>query len=461
MNAVLPFAGAAIRAVGAGSRVARYATTAAKYGRLAVKSKAVRALVASAVAKGAENATKHDSKRRRTNAMMAPPQGRTVRGRRGKTVKRKHKGKNQTTLKDCLSKGFAFTTEITGAVNDPNCVYLCTQSYTQVGLVEVAVASILRKLFHKGCGWTAESFEERIPGYNGYVNDSDGWRIELYSQDRVTGTYSVYAYDLGTAETMRTLVGDTAAGLAANMAIIMNPIKLYSSGYGDAVNTSNILEPFKLRLFAKDGNVTTFWHCVADLNLRDTICHFMSHVRFRMQNRTVSDSGLSITNDLTVNPISGKVFDFTNGHPKTRVDGTFQLEIMNPEKGVNLQRAATFSIGAQKTIPNKGIFKNCIGSKNLHMEPGQMNTTQYKHTGKNHFLAMLRKLHVGKGNGVTLNTGIGYSQLIALEDDLNYNQVQKVLVVYECIRTMGCYVTTAKGKPSQVAFTQTTQNDTT
>ena len=414
-------------------------------------------------------AGKHDStqtKKVRTNERSAQTTktgtGRTTYGRRGNTTSRKKKkSKKGTNITECKIKGFANTTEVTGAVNDPNCVYISTQSYSQVGLVEAAVAAIFRKLFQKACGWTAENYEERIPGYNGYVNNSDGWRIEMYSVNRDAGTYSPYVYTLGTTETMRTLVGDTAAGLTASAAAIMNPIKLYSSGYGDSTNPTNILEPFKMRLFALDGNTGSYWHCVADLNLRNTVIHYASSVRLRLQNRTVADSGSSATTDITVNPIGGKIYDFSSAHPKSRVDGAFALDNMSPTLGVNVQRAASFPIGAQKTAPAKGIFSNCLNVKPIHMEPGQMATTYYKHDGKLGFLNFLTKLHVGTGTNTTIRTGIGYSQLISLEDDLNYDQVQKILVVYEMTRTYGCWASTKKNKPAQVGYTQATVSNVT
>ena len=443
-----------------GRKAAKAAISAAsqgfKYAQAKKKGSAARKLPANPMYVGTKSKT--------TNPANVGQSGRglTMYGKRGKTLNaRRRKGKPSSTIQQCMMKGFYHTTEIIGTVNDPNCVYIVAQSYPQVALIEIAVASLLRKLFKKGAGWNCVNYEERIPGYPGYVNDADGWRIEMYSQNRDLNTVTTYAYNTVTTETIKTLVGDIGAGITANMAVIMNPILGYSAGYSYGANITNILEPFKFRLFARDGNVTNFYHAVADLNLHNETIHFCSSVRTRLQNRTVSDSGLSITNDITVNPVSGKVYDFSNAHPATRVDGTWLMEQSTPHYGLNLQRAAQFSIGAQKTVPEKKIFTNCTGVRPISMEPGQQATTYFTHSGKNLFLKLLQKIHVGAGDTTQIRMGVGASQMIALEEDLNYSASQKVLIVSETVRKIGCWSKTGKDGPAQSGYTQLTLSNTT
>jgi len=369
---------------------------------------------------------------------------------------RKPKRKPKNNINKFLKYGFITNTEVTGAVNDPDCVYISTQSYPQQHLIEVAVAALLRKLFKKGAEWNCTSIDERIPGYSGWVSNGDGWRIELYSENKGDGTVTTYVYNTATTDTIAKIVGNVGTGTAPLAPQIMDAFFVYSSGYGPGSDLANIVEPFKMRLFGKDGNVTSFWHHRADLNLRCEKIHFTSFTRLRLQNRTVSDGNTNLTNDITCNPIGGKCFYFSNAVPKTKVDSTYLMEIMNSQYGINLQRGASFPMAVQKTTPLKQIFKNCTKVDSVHMNPGEMKEVSQKHNATLTFLTLLRKIHMGTYTNLVYGNGVGKSQMVCLEDDLNFARVQPVYVVYELMRRVGCWAETSKMAPAQGGFTQLT-----
>lgn len=415
----------------------------------------------SAVTSGLDKRMKTSAATARANlAGFNATKGRRAGKRRTKGFRKPLKKKYDNNYK-FLQYGFLTSTEVTGSVNDPDCVYLAFQSYPQRHLVEVAVAAMLRKLFKKGAEWNCTALNERIPGYNGWISNGDGWKIELYLEDKATGTVNTYSYETATDETIELITGNYGNSVAARANLIMDALFNYSAGFGPGSNAANTFEPFKIRLFGRDGNVTSFWHHRADLNLRCEKLHYKSYVKVRTQNRTVSDAATNLTNDITCNPIGGKVFKFSNAVPKLKVDGAWQLETINSKFGVNLQRAATMALAVQRTTPLKAIWKNCESADPIHMNPGEMKETNLYHQGSMSFNSFLRKLHVGEQTNQTVNSGIGKSMMLCLEDDLNFARVQKVLVVYELMRRVGVWFETTKSTPSQGGFTQLTVSNVT
>lgn len=355
------------------------------------------------------------------------------------------------------SYGFENKVTVTGAVNDPNAVYLAHQTNPAEGTLEFVVASLIRKLFKKAVNINITDVNQVIANASGTGATAVGWRIELFMRNPADNFEQSNTYDFGVNETIKSLVGDVGNAFTPTALLIMNAFKNFSAGSG-SVGGFNTLEPVKFTLYNNDG---TNWDKVGDINLKNELVVYYASSNIRVQNRTKSDNATDLANDITHNPIHGKVYDLHGPVPKLKIETGWQMETMNALSGINLQRAATFASSGQQTLPPTSIFRNLKGTQTIKLDPGQMqqcNTIHVKGTKTLH--NFLRALHIGQFSLQQTNMVIGKSQLIVLMDELNFAKTQKVTVVYEVERMFKCYLRTGATDPAQGSYIQYTSSNT-
>jgi len=378
---------------------------------------------------------------------------------RKKSKRRQRKAANKaTTLTDCINKGFVSTQEITGVIADTDVVHVLVSSYAPTTLVEMWFAAMLRVLFRKGIEWHCTGMDEVIPGLwnSSYPDSSANFKIQLVNQVKSTGAYSLYWYDTASNDTIRKIVGNALAGTAANAILIMNCLKQLTRGYGSGDNLANIEVPYKLVLYKYEPNVTSFYGEIATLNLQEMTVHNYSSIELKIQNRTQSGSANTSGDDIAVNPLEGKKFTFSTAIPKTKVESQWQLEELNQKEGMTLQGGSNFATSAGLAIPNRAIFKNVLKTQDVVINPGEIQWHNFKHQNKGDFnKQLLEKMRIGGySSGIITTPGIGVSQLISLEDVINYDVTQKCTIAYEMERKTGCYVTFSKKTPTNTSVTQ-------
>jgi len=361
-----------------------------------------------------------------------------------------------------LSKGFISTTEVNGTVSDPNCVYIGHSAISGIQTMEMTLHALLRKLFWKCAKWDCTNIGTVIPGYDD--GTSTGWKLMLYRVSQVTGVTSSWTYETGAADTIMYIVGDRANGTNGTWPAFYNVINDYAVGT-NSVGTLNVDQPDRLALYKRDGNVTNFYHFMGDINLKNEVVHMKTSSTLKVQNRTKSASGDSSTDNVASNPIYGKLYEFSSGAPRAKVEGAFPISAVSDLTAVITARADQFS-GAGSEIfrepPSPKIFWNCSKSKGQTIQPGDIKSTHLSFTKAQPFLKFVKNLNLGRSDiaaGQKQINLVGKSQLLALEDMININSTENISIAYEVNRTFACYLTTSNARAAQGHLYQLTESN--
>lgn len=352
------------------------------------------------------------------------------------------------------NSGLVDTTEISGQLDDPDCVYLTHMALDPTQVVTQLVQALLRKLFRKH-GIDVGSIDQRIAGAD--PNSAAGFQIRLiYSNISTNSAQQNFTpYD--------TLVGDTLRTIAAQF---VQYFFIYSSmggtvpGGGQAGNTDEL---FGFQLYILNAGV--FVRSLAAVYFADETLCLYGKSDMKVQNRTQNGSGTDDTDNVQRNPLMGKVYQF-NGVPKTRVDGAFQLNAVPNVNGVKIVRAAqmTNAIVAAgiKEPPLPRVFYNCTGSSAVRLEPGDIKQISIVTKMEKKMLPFLRYLKYNANNvltGFETSYSIFKSQMIALEDVINVDAAEKITVAYEVNRVTGVMLKTSKNTTAMSDFRQFTINN--
>lgn len=370
-----------------------------------------------------------------------------TRGRYAGKVKGK---KLRTKIQDiCQRTGFLHTVEVNGIVADPDICYITHSTYSGMRPThEILMHALLRKVFAKaGCNITGVN--EKIRGYNAGINggDSDGWKICLVWTDILTGVKQWVQYETGLNETLYTITGSVQNGLAPNASNIMNALVEFSVEFGGAKD--RIFE--SLELYDKDGNAGNFWRIASTINLKLENIHCYSQSSIKFQNRTKS-GGTNETDNVNNNPLVGRIYEFTSGVPRPKVENTYLLERITDGFGVELIRGAEFAANVQglKEVPRASFFANCNKSISLKLQPGDIKKNSIRHSFKmlfNDFLLNYALLFNNNGVGKTAKA-TGKCAMLALEDMINIDAGDLVTLAYEVNRIVGIYTSSGKAPSS-------------
>jgi len=359
-----------------------------------------------------------------------------------------------------LSKGFVNTAEVNGTVSDPDCVYVGHTTMSGVQTLELACQVILRKLFFKCARWDCTNVGSIIPGYDNL--NSDGWRIILTRIDEQTGVSTPFVYDTGVADSIASIVGDRAAGSTGAWATMYNIMSDYALGSNSSLNL-NVAIPHKIQLFMRDGNVTNFYHFMGDVNLKNEYVNIRQKSSIRIQNRTKSATGDSSTDNVANNPLHGKMYEFSTGAPRSKVEGVHLISAMTDVTGVLTARAAEFTspgLTIMKEPPQPKIFWNCVKSSKIVIQPGDLKHSSLYYTKKCQFHKFLKLIRFGNSGGTAKQINlVGKCQLIALEDMININSTELISIAYEVERQSSMFLSTGGTRAAQGRFNQLTESN--
>jgi len=349
-----------------------------------------------------------------------------------------------------VSAGFKNTAEVTGLVTDPDCVYLAHSAMTGEGVLECAVAALLRKLIFKATGWNCPGIDVGIP------TELEHDKIVIYRVNKGTGIESEFDMILSAGYTIRQIVGNKPLSISPIWTNLMIIFRDFASS--TSLNTMQVDIPTKIRYFVSDVDVITTYHLCGEVVLQNEKIHLMSISDIKFQNRTLSADADNEGDAVSNNPITGYRYKFSSAVPKARNDGIPFLEVMSDYTGVITQRGVDFTTPGMKEPPSGRQFYNCTGTSKVTLQPGEIKKSRLSHTEVKSFNNFFRGLGYGT-TSLGLRTQLrGPSEMFSLEDVINFNGSQLINLAYEVNRVVGVYWTTHSQRFAIGAFDQLTQS---
>jgi len=353
--------------------------------------------------------------------------------------------------------GFLNTTEVSGTVSDPDCVYIVHAAADPYLIVGHAVEALVRKLVAKA-GTSVNSVTEIVP-VSGPVSAAN-WVFKLIMAQRGNPTPQEYVTNTFPVTSTGFSIRDMATPMLTHF-------MQYSSGYttsplGGGLN--NTFEPYFLQLYSVDysgtGNTDRI---LASLDLRNETVVYYSKSSLKIQNRTkAADGGVDATN-VNNNPLVGRSYTFS-GIPNPRQMGAYPLGRIAVNRGVGLSTAAimmgTSGGPGYKEPPKSVAFTNCKMTAKVRLNPGDVKTSTIYTSGSKSFLPWLKaiRLQYGPQFAGDLNYYSTYSmfksQMFALEDLINVNLSEVISCAYEVNRESGIYFKTTGKNAAITGFDQ-------
>jgi len=370
--------------------------------------------------------------------------------------------KNTKKMDPYLSKGFQSVTEVNGTVSDPDCVYIGHSSLSGVQTMEMICQVLLRKLFWKGMHWDCTNMGSILPGTDAL--SAAGWRLAIWRENKANGSIDRYTYDTTATDSISQIIGDRANGSNGTWATFFDVLADYAAG-AVAGQDLNVLQPTRLILYGIDGNGTNFYNFRTDINLQNEIIHLRSRSEIKVQNRTKSAAGDSSTDNVASNPIVGRMYEFSSGAPRSKVDGVRLIEAISDKTGVLTARGASFldnGLSVMKEPPNPKIFWNCTKSSKQLINPGDIKNSSIGYTRSCSLIKFLKAIRYGysaSGTGSKQINLVGKCQMLALEDMININSSENISIAYEVNRTTAVYLTSMYPKVAQGRLYQLTESN--
>lgn len=355
-----------------------------------------------------------------------------------------------------LNLGFVHTTEINGNVSDPDCVYLTHSSVAPYQCLELICHALLRKLF-KRAGMNVTSLDTPIVAYRN--GNSDGWIIEIIRQDSGNGSLEKNHYVISATDSIYTIVGNKAQGVAPNWPGFIDRLLLYAQPQPG----STVYELKELNLYRKDiSGIQNFDLLAVNMKLGQQKCHLAFRSELKIQNRTKAASGSSDAEDVANNPLVGRSYSFNSGVPRCSLQFNNQpfADAIVESTGVRLYKGSQLPQGL-KEPPLPKIFTSVKSSAKIRLEPGAIKKDVITFTMQGKLLKVLLELgfqSVASSTGTYNNRVKGKSTMIALEDMINFNVEHDISVAYEVNREQSCYITTGKDEPALGYFYQLNQS---
>nr|UOF80777.1 putative capsid protein [Cressdnaviricota sp.] len=363
----------------------------------------------------------------------------------------------RTRIDPFLQYGFSHTVETTGTVNDADCVYIGCSSHSSTGSMAIILHALLRKLFRKS-GIDVTSVDQGIP-----TIVADCYTLRLTRENKLSGAVSTFDYVITVAASIFSIVGDglvTAGAWTALMTTFMDYATFQNSA------DQNIAVPKELFLLRRDNALDNYLP-VANIVLENEVVTFQSRNQLKVQNRTLSFTGSADAEDVTNNPLMGRMYHLNAGAPRLKVEGGRWLEAVSDAGGVVLARAGQFSPANNFREPiAPQLFRDCIKHSSIKLEPGQIKYASafYKVTKPLMKFVVENVCGVSGtayGSSFAQNKLRGKCVLLALEDIINVNAAQLINVAYEANMTVKAMLSTkgpsvALGKLTTHSYSNTT-----
>jgi len=330
--------------------------------------------------------------------------------------------------KKFVEKGMTQTTETHGLVDDPDCCYLMHASMAYQPLIRLAAKSIIRKLFVKA-QFEPTSSSQIIP----LVSITfDSLVMIIYDQNRV-------AISTTTPPLLTDCTIDYFAGA------LYSQFLQYSN---QPVGANEKRTPTWIYLFQDPSDVsvgTDNYINLSNICLLDERVHIMSKSELKIQNRSNSAAGSTNIDDVSNNPLVGKVYEF-NYLPTPYNEGLNVFKSISSTNGVKLVRAAEVALATGgnffKEPPIPKIFRNCVKATTIRLEPGSIKYHNLIDFVSKNVLLWLEDIAFSNIEDLTrVKCKIG---LIALEDVINVNEAQLITLAYECQKSYSVYTETKR-----------------
>lgn len=371
--------------------------------------------------------------------------------RRARRVRRKVRSKTAP----FYSRGFCRTQEITGTINDVNCVYLTVTANPQQICIELLAQAMVRKVFKKaGINITdvRQTFSELLLG----AAAGNLFRLAYHVVDAQSDIVTQSSYDILTTDSILSICGNVATGTPANFVAFIDQMQQYAStptGMDDYI-------PGWLMLYHYDTNVPSRAWLRSNLNLQNEIVHVLCKVDVKIQNRTASATGSTDAENVSANPLVGRSFLFNGPNPTTASTSVStpnravaaSLGAMNTVSGVFEHNSS--SLGTDYSEPVKqNMFSNCVGSTGITLDPGVVKQDTFFGSHSMKFSKFLMNMRYAWAvNDTHQSTLKGRSKMYVLEDMINVNAAQEIQIAYEVNRHLGIYLSTGKTEPSVVFY---------
>jgi len=386
-------------------------------------------------------------------------------GRLAGKFKRRRTGKRKDDR--FLRNGFKNTMEITGVVSDPDCVYVGHSTSSGNRILTAFLHAALRKLFARA-GVKVERIDERIDGYHTF--SSDAYKLVLEVDVIRTGnTGATSEYTLAASESIYSIVGDVANGVAPNWAGLVDFWRNYCM-FGSTLGSSGSVQlPRAIKLYRNDRTPANLWIYSCEINFFEENINLFIKSDLKIQNRTLSATGGTDENDISNNPIIGRSYQFNSGAPllKGINNPNGLITGVNDKTGVITIRAASLDSGGTNPIfkepPPPKIFANLSRDGKAVLQPGQIKTDTLIWSTRMQCHKFFDRLRWSPDDNAVAGSKsfktAGKCALFALEDVINVNGTQNISIAYECNRYEMCYLTTMKTSVSIGSFQNTVQNE--
>jgi len=349
--------------------------------------------------------------------------------RRTKRRRRRYKKKVKRvmTLSQIKSKGIYSTFEGIGQVNDPDCVYIGYMAYSPDNMLENLSIALVKCLFAKA-GTKITNMNDIIPAISATAND-----IAVYIMQDDQAVYAAQSFSSGAST-----YGSIALWMKSQLLIVAR-----EDNANAAINVLNI-KSIKLFMPVIDGVLTP----QAVIHIDDMTVHVASYNQLKIQNRSASADSSESTDVVSNNPLCGKVYDFST-QPRTIVDGLGDLMEFTSLSGQLLLRAAQFTaagvVSEMKEPPSGRIFCNTTKTDKVYLQPGQIKETTMYYSKQSPLIKFLKGLPLRRsGDGTKITFTNCPTQIVALEDVINFNESNKITCAYELNRQEGIYLTEKK-----------------
>jgi len=377
-------------------------------------------------------------------------------------------------------KGLTSVTEVSGVVNDSDCVYVGHTCVALSAMLDTILSALLKTLLVKA-GLQVDSVSMNldslvVTGVEAGPNTltAYGFRFTLLCTQGDTDVITTFVYDTQIGNTIKSIVGDISTGSAGSWATLRNVFVDYCTG-GD-LNNVRVRKPVKLLFSVYDvGTSPVQYKMVSELNLQNLILHLRVKSELKIQNRTVADNTADTDAfDVANNPIVGWNYHFNTGSPRFKGNGPFLLEYMGSYTGVITQASADFEDSQNqyninfKEPPIPNVFRNIEKAGKVRLDPGMIKSDHLFFERKVSLFKFLEQFGWQRtaallDSGVTQPNSIkamGKCALYALEDIINVSPASNlVTIAYEVNRTTSVYFSTRSNAPSHASFFQIAQNN--
>lgn len=354
--------------------------------------------------------------------------------------------------------GVSMVEETVGTAVDTDCVYAMAEVMSPFRLIQCTLGGVVKLLFNKA-GFCVTGWDDNPWGIISGLPTGDGQYYMALNE------YEVSAASVSSAVTVDSL---TASTLRQVVDAFVAYVQQWIASYG-AVHASNDKWPHSMEIYKtvrNSGDTGTAFVRLADIVLDQVGIDLAASLTLKTQNRTVSVSGSTDAEDVTANPVQGRMYVF-RGIPRVKgysvetgglapykfgvfYCGHFGVEIFRPD---NMDPAYL-------EPPPPANFYNCQKSSKIRMQPGEIKhyglTDSRKNVPLTRLWKSIRYIVTDNGELDFYTYNVFKVLMLAIEDVINTtSDASKVTIGMEVERRLSCIATERKKKFTKPVFFKT------